>query len=576
MNHPFRPATPPLHLHGWLLLLTLAGTSLQGQDPFTRITTSPMVDRTISNQGAVWADLDGDGWIDLASSAGDWPLITASNNFYRNNRDGTFTRLGPLEAGDFVKEPGNWGLVSVTDYDNDGALDLFVPAGNVRLPAALYRNRGDGKFDRVTNTGPLATDINNWGAACWGDYDGDGHVDLILCNSFGFWDGESNIKNVLYRNNGDGTFSRGGRGTLFTRQFDGLQGGGSSDLDGDGDLDIVVTDATAGPEVYRNDGQGGFTTVLGNTLSTTSGLAITPCFGDYDNDGRMDVFVGMYDGATSYLFHNDGNWKFTRIPMAFPPEMGLGAWGDYDNDGDLDLFINRGQGSVTSNLLYRNDGGGGFTRITSSVVATDTGADTWTPVWGDYDNDGFLDLYITRVDGTGALLYHNNGNTNRWLMVKLRGTASNGAAIGAKVRARSTIFGKEVTQLREIPGGNRCQNDLRAHFGLGDATAVTTLRIEWPSGTVQEFSNVAPNQILNITEPRRPILSMTIPQAGTTQRSLKADPDTRYTLWAADNLAGPWSHLETVTTDANGLASWSDPTTPVPGYRFYKASAATP
>ena len=184
--------------------------------------------------------------------------------------------------------------------------------------------------------------------------------------------------------------------------------------------------------------------------------------------------------------------------------------------------------------------------------------------WGDYNNDGFLDLYVPRRAGEAKLLYRNNGNTNHWLMVKLVGTASNRSAIGAKVRATATVFGTTMTQLREIAGGNRAQNDPRAHFGLGDATNVTTLRIEWPSGIVQELPNVAANQFLTVVESQSYTDTNAIPKftsaarlAGRTELSFtEPAANACYVLEASTNLVH-WTKLM-ARTSAGGTINYTD------------------
>ena len=153
-----------------------------------------------------------------------------------------------------------------------------------------------------------------------------------------------------------------------------------------------------------------------------------------------------------------------------------------------------------NNFLYHNNGDGTFTKVLGSIAVND-GGDSWASAWGDYDNDGFLDLFVGNFNAAN-FLYHNNGNTNHWLKLRLIGTRSNRAAIGAKVRVRSTINGQTFWQMREISGdGSGGQNSLHVQFGLGNATNADLVRIEWPSGTVQELTNVTSKQFLTVTEP---------------------------------------------------------------------------
>ena len=219
------------------------------------------------------------------------------------------------------------------------------------------------------------------------------------------------------------------------------------------------------------------------------------------------------DGRPNFLFQNNGDGTFTKITdgAVVTDSYGFGcAWADYDNDGWLDLFVNRGvSGGVgKDNAIYHNNGDGTFTPVTEGSLVHDGGQGKGC-AWGDYDNDGFQDLFVANggfvvpIHNQLNFLYHNDGNANNWLTIKLFGTASNRPAIGAKVRVLARIGGRLLWQLREVSGGGNygSQNDLRASFGLGDAGRVDTLHIEWPSGARQEFRNVGANQFLTIIEP---------------------------------------------------------------------------
>jgi hypothetical protein len=215
--------------------------------------------------------------------------------------------------------------------------------------------------------------------------------------------------------------------------------------------------------------------------------------------------------ANNALFRNDGNFTFVkRTADTVSKEYGRSfssAWSDVDNDGDLDLFVTNAFGPAVkrTNLFYLNNGSGTFTKISNSVITADS---SWSYgcAFGDYDNDGFEDLAVAtcRFGGTDMpdFLYHNNGNANKWITIKLQGTVSNRSAIGAKVRVKAIINGNTVWQLREISAQNAycSQNDIRAHFGLGNASSVDSVKIEWPSGILQYSTGLNTNQFITIIE----------------------------------------------------------------------------
>jgi hypothetical protein len=300
---------------------------------------------------------------------------------------------------------------------------------------------------------------------------------------------------------------------------------------------------------------------------------------DYDNDGYLDLVITDSGAGRTFQFHNNGNGTFTRIssgPLATDVVYGIAAlWADYDGDGYMDLLVINAA-TNSHNFLYHNNRDGAFTRITANAIATEL----WTSgancgAWGDYDNCSRLDLFVTHALFDGTLvsnsLYHNNGNSNNWLEVKLVGTVANRSGIGAKVRAKATIGGNTFWQLREINnGGGWNIQTLVAHFGLGNATNVETLRIEWPSGTVQEIQNVATKQILTITEPSRLKAALS---NGVPQFTLQGGRNLQYDIQTSTDLAN-WSLLNTLTiTSLNGTALITDTNAPGSDRRFYRAVA---
>ncbi|MCZ7636662.1 MAG: CRTAC1 family protein [Verrucomicrobia bacterium] len=278
----------------------------------------------------------------------------------------------------------------------------------------------------------------------------------------------------------------------------------AGDFDDDGWPDLYVASLRQSRSyLFRNDGNGGFTPVT-NLVTQTSAPAFQAAWGDYDNDGRLDLFVACWTG-TSALYRNLGNGEFERPATAptFTGTHNFVSWVDYDNDGFLDLWVS---GYMSGNKLFRNNGDGSFTGITTGSLVNErplNNAGTYQVAWFDYDNDGFLDAYVMNGDDNTSIwtanqLFRNNGNDNAWLTVKPIGTVSNRDAAGAKVQALATYAGRDRWQRRDITVGCLSDGNHRyAHFGLGDAQLVTRLRIEWPSGVVEEFANLTPEPVLH-------------------------------------------------------------------------------
>jgi len=477
-----------------VVLLNMAvPCGLMAQVSFTRIMEGDIALDTGPSVGCAWGDYDNDGYPDLfVADAG-----TAANRLYHNNSDGTFSRVtdGPVVNDPSDTDTGVWG-----DYDNDGDLDLFVANYGPPTQDCFYRNEGNGVFTKVTQ-GVWVTDTGYGVGAAWGDYNNDGLVDLYVANS-------GNQNNYLYRNNGDGTMTKITQGPPVT------SGGNShgcawSDYDGDGDLDLLVIGGNGqNDQQFLNKGDGSFSRVTTGPLVNSGGQGAGISCADYDNDGDLDVLVTGFGLNENRLYCNDGPEGFKPVAASglTSGRSDNGAWGDYDNDGYLDLFIvNHGQ----DNFLFHNNGDGTFVQVTEGALVHDGGRSLGC-AWADYDNDGDLDLFVANgIDFSGGtpppesgFLYRNDGGTNNWLVLRLVGVISNRSAIGAKVRIFATIQGKSFWQLREVSGGaGYCsQNDLRVHFGLGDAATVESLRIEWPSGITQFLRDVAVNQLLTIEE----------------------------------------------------------------------------
>jgi hypothetical protein len=493
-------------------------------DPtFIKVTGQPIVEDAEPSQNGTWCDYDRDGYLDLFVSNSSLNYAT-KNSLYHNEQNGLFTRVtNALTTRAASSSAGVWG-----DYNNDGRPDLFVTHPKFfqgYVADELYHNDGGGAFTRMVT--PWITNRNraeNFPDVSWIDLDADGWIDLFATAWYhnGTWSG---LPDVAFRNLGDGNFkalTSTEVGSLLTDSIISFSAC-FADFDDDGDTDAYVPWywATGQNRLHRNTGSGIFESVqLGSLPEGVQ--TITSSWVDYDNDGDFDLFATHF-GAPASLHRNTGAAGFenatdqaglvTPIGEAFGP-----AWGDFDNDGDLDLFIAH---YVTTNLnqLFLNNGDGTFTLTDVGSPTHDRNIKQEAPRWIDYDNDGFLDLFVAcgETDPAKNLLYHNNlqagGNANKWLKVKLNGVAANRDGIGAKIRVTATIGGREVRQLRQITSNEWSSgSELLAHFGLGDATKVDTLRIEWPSGIVQELKDVAVDQqpyltvveSQNVAGPERP------------------------------------------------------------------------
>jgi hypothetical protein len=549
-------------------------SSLAQSATFTSVTDGDLVNDAGIFTGCAWGDFNNDGQPDVF-------VCNYGNidSLYLNNSGGTFSRVA---QSDLSADTQAHLCATAADYDDDGKLDLAVAAGGFADTAEgirLYHNNGDGTFQPITG-GALGGQSGFFWAATWVDYDNDGFLDLFVTNEGDPKSGGG--RNLLLHGHGDGTFDRVAAGAIAT-DVTASRCALWADYDNDGFVDLVVINAKPSHNfLYHNNGDGTFTKILTNAIATDTwpAGALHGAWGDYDNDGLPDLFVTDLSGQANRLYHNDGQGVFTTVPSApmISPTLPKGAyangasWGDYDNDGFLDLFVTF---VGAPNALFHNQGDGTFVQVLDGDPVQDGGPGIFADscAWVDYDGDGFLDLFVTRntqgQSPIGNLLYHNNGNANHWLEVNLLGTVSNRFALGAKVRVQTTVSGKILRQVREIStGGGWNVMPLGAHFGLGDATNIDLIRIEWPSGTVQELQNQTPNALLSITEPPRLNASIS---GGQAQISVRGGRSLSYQVENSADLAN-WSPLTTLTvTNLNRIGMIIDPL-PVNSHpRFYRA-----
>jgi len=492
--------------------------------------------------GSIILDYNNDGWPDIffvngGSFVDKQKAAGARHRLYRNNKDGTFTDV-TATSGIGVSGFG-MGACSA-DYDNDGWPDLYITSvgGN-----KLYHNNGSGAFTDVTDKAGVGSQL--WSASCaFGDIDNDGYVDLYVTNYVDFsvqnnkycvYTGDTRVychpnvyngvPDILYRNNGDGTFTDVSRAAGIYRPDGKGLGVVFGDYDGDGWIDIYVANDSTPNFLFHNKGKGVFEEVglLAGVAVGSDGQALAGMgtdMGDVDGDGLLDIFVTNLDRQTHNLYRNLGKGLFADVTFesgvgeATLPFVGFGAvFFDYDNDTDVDLAIANGDvidnvslfRDSTSyeqrNLLLQNDGTGKFRDV---GPASGPGFALKKPSRSlsaaDIDNDGDLDLLIGNVGQTADLLRNDGGNNSNSLSIRTVGSKSNRDGIGARLKL--TIGGKVL--LQEVRAGSSylSQSDLRVHFGMGKAPRAERLEIRWPSGAVEMLKDVEANQILTVTEGR--------------------------------------------------------------------------
>jgi predicted small lipoprotein YifL len=467
---------------------------------FQLVENGPLVEERASTGGVSWADFDGDGDEDIFVTNGyDVSAQTPApqkNRLYRNDGGGVFV---PVESGPLTGDDGYSSGSSWADFDNDGDLDLFVP-NQQDQENFLYRNDA-GSFTRILDSSPAVDQGHSYSAA-WVDVDRDGLLDLFVANGGLSHSGPD----FLYRNEGEGRFSRITEGAVVTTE--GASGSAVwGDCDDDGDQDLFVANRAGNNALYRNDGDWQLTLIEQSPLGTDGAPALAADWGDMDNDGDLDLYVGTMYGMANLLYRNDGGGLFTVVEegaavLDAGHTYGAG-WADADNDGDLDLaVVNWGAAPV----LYLNDGKGLLTRGEVGDLGRRI-AFAGCAAWADPDNDGDLDFYIgswPNEPGPGEQnqLYRNETSRANWLKIRLEGSVSNRSAIGARITVQAQIQGRPVSQIREVSAQNsfRSQNSLIQHFGLGDADRIFQLTVHWPSGGQSMMKGVPVNQLLEIRE----------------------------------------------------------------------------
>ncbi|MCW5550661.1 MAG: VCBS repeat-containing protein [Verrucomicrobiae bacterium] len=515
-----------------------------------------------------WLDYNGDGWLDVMLVRG-WTGGALQNELYRNNQDGTFTRITNM----LTQVAGHWNGLVGGDFDGDGDVDYFMAVKRPGTGTLFVNERNQGREDFVAVPHPSATGEY---AAC-ADFNGDGWMDLAL-TSWGTL-GSGSVGTNLLLKNVYGQFEIV-RDTPFALKNEFIEWHHWVDIDGDGDVDFFGATSPFGANarrdvLFENQGASGLLRITDNVLVNQTTPNVMAGFADYDNDGDQDVFLPYADSILSVLYRNIGGWAFEQdldAPSLDPTQAPLcPTWVDYDNDGDLDLFVTHDKARCR---LFNNDGGGKLNEVW--VGNPTSGGAAYHGQWEDYNNDGFPDLLLGRLTSQHFLFLNNlpqTGNRNHWLKIRLVGKASNPNGVGAKVRVQANIGGKTVEQMRQL-GILPMANVGFAHFGLGDATSVTTLRIEWPSGIVQEIPNVAPDQFLTVVECQGytnacPSFTGATPDTSGLQLTF-TEPEAgfRYVIEASSDLVH-WTKLKACTS-TGGTAQFTDPVTANRTQRFYR------
>lgn len=492
--------------------------------------------------GCAFLDYDNDGWQDiLLVNSMNWPEQKGQKSFlalYHNNKDGTFTNV-TAEAGLGIQMYGIGAAIG--DYDNDGNSDIYITCVG---PNHLFRNLGNGKFADVTARAGVG-DPGFSTSAAWFDYDNDGKLDLFVGN-YVEWSVEKDIhctldnknksyctpqtykgqSSTLYHNRGNGTFENVTQKAGLSDPSSKSLGVALLDYDSDGWLDLFVANDTEPNKLYHNNRNGTFTdegtaagVAFGAAGTARAGMGVDAA--DYDGSGRPSVIIGNFTNESMALYHNDGSGLFTDEAAT----SGIGKLSaqsltfatfffDYDLDGLLDIFAVNGHVSddiavVQPNVKYaqpphvfRNKGKKKFEEVTAKVgramqrAVVGRGA-----AYGDFDNDGDLDLLITANNGPARLLRNDNANQNDLLRIKLVGARANRDGVGAKVSVR-TSKGAKQEQMVRTGSSYASQSELPLVFGLGkpDDQLSVTIEIVWPGGQKETVPNIKPNQSIIIQE----------------------------------------------------------------------------
>ncbi|NKB67406.1 MAG: SUMF1/EgtB/PvdO family nonheme iron enzyme [Candidatus Latescibacteria bacterium] len=453
--------------------------------------------------GVAMADYDQDGDLDLFTTS-----TTRVNLYSNDSQPGTIALSEVTQATGIQLEGEQFTGAVFADYDNDGAQDLYV--GNFFAANHLLRQGLDGRFEETTEAAGIGDQGSTAGMA-FADYDNDGDLDLMVANYFKRFLRPESIDNSFFRNDGDGTF------TEYADQA-GIQRAGHSfqplffDYDQDGAIDLYLVNDFGANELYHNRGDGTYEDVSAASGSAERGSGMGGALGDYDGDGDLDIYITNF--GVNALLRYDDDGTFTDVAATSRTNDVYVGWGtdfiDYDNDGDLDLYAvnggmewnsQLGRYAYAPDIFYLNQGHGVFADITQGLGVGDTWGGRGLAV-GDLDRDGFQDMVVINID-QAPQIYRNRGDGGHWLKVRPKGTSSNLDGVGAQVR----ISAGGRTQYQEVLCGNSylSQSSMELDFGLGTATQIDWLEVRWPaSGKVDRLHDIGVDQIVEIVEGNHP------------------------------------------------------------------------
>lgn len=486
-----------------LFFICTAPLLLLSQGGWIKVTNTlnPIVTFTSAGtyKGASWVDINNDGNIDL---------FAMPHFMFINNGGGNFTQLSGLNINTVpTQTPGG---SSWADIDNDGDID-FITAQN---PTEIYLNNGSNTFQNITSQLPELSGYASWGCSL-ADVNNDNKLDILYAHANGFHAPATPQPCKLFIQNSSSFGFTQKTGYYFTDSLRPYTVPYFHDYDLDGDMDLFIASGpggSAGPDYcYKNmKKETGLDTLYKMTVEPWSTqLQDGQCYNfiDYDNDNDLDMCLTNYAGAPDRFYKNNGSNTYSAITTAFTngtPNLS-NSWGDFDNDGDLDVII---ASDYTTSKYYKNNNNGTFTLLSQTFAA---GVANSCIVSCDYDNDGDLDIFVHGTDNAKALYKNDTVAANRkWVNYTLKGTVSNISAIGAVVKIKATINGVPVWQIRTVTAQNsfQGQNDLRQHFGLNNASLIDSVFIAWPSGIKEVYINKPVNQFQTLFEGNGTVLSL--------------------------------------------------------------------